>query len=108
MEERRLTWIGSEAGLKCSWLGGDGGTRALHGDGLHGAGMGEAGGGPLLPLQGLLDGDIVRGQVGQLVEHVTLTDDGIDQVTVTCVHVRMTKQIKQTKQINKQTKALRF
>lgn len=55
---------------------------ALHGHRLLGAGAGNDIRGLPLPLQGLLDGGRIGGQVGQLVEHVALADDGVHQVAV--------------------------
>lgn len=56
--------------------------RALHGHRLLGAGAGDDIWGLPLPLQSLLDGGGVRRQIGQLVEHVALADDGVHQVAV--------------------------
>lgn len=92
----RLTWSGCEAGLECPWLSRDGRTRALHRDCFHGAGTRHAGCSPLLSLHGLLDGGVVRGQVGQLVEDVALADYGVHQVTVTYVRCKKGGRNKQT------------
>lgn len=56
--------------------------RALHGYSLLGASAGNDIWRLPLPLQSLLDGGHIRGQVGQLVEHVTFADDCVHEVAV--------------------------
>lgn len=78
------TWGGHQAGLESARLGRGSGAGALHGGTLLRAGSGQGLRCPSAPLQGLVDGRRVGGQVGQLVEDAALSDDGVDQVGVAC------------------------
>lgn len=78
------TWSGHQAGLEGAWLSGRGGVGPLHGGAILRARAGQGFGQPAAPLQCLMDGRRVGGQVGQLVEDTALPDDGIDQVGVAC------------------------
>lgn len=76
------TWYSNQAGLECSGLRRHSRVGALHGHRLLRAGAGNDIWGLPLPLQGLLDGGRIGGQVGQLVEHIAFADDGVHQVAV--------------------------
>lgn len=77
------TWGSRETGLKSAWFCGGGRAGTLHGRALLGTSPGQGLWCPPPSLKCLMDGGWVGGQVGQLVEDSTLTDDGIDQVGIT-------------------------
>ena len=78
------TWGGHQAGLEGARLSGHGGAGPLHGSAFLRARAGQGFRRPAAPLQRLVDGRRVSGQVGQLVEDAALPDDGVDQVGVAC------------------------
>lgn len=79
---RISTWNCNQTGLQCTRLCRHSRVRALHGYSLLGASAGNYVWRLPLPLQSLLDGGNIRGQIGQLVEHITFADDCVNQVAV--------------------------
>lgn len=78
------TWSGYQASLQGAWFRRGSRAGTLHRSTLLGTGPGQGLRCPPPPLECLVDGRRVSGQVGQLVEDSTFADDGIDQVGITC------------------------
>lgn len=79
----KATWHGHQTGLQSAGLSWHSWPWALHRHRLLRAGARNSIWRFPLPLQGLLNGGRVGGQVGQLMEDVALPNDGVHQITVT-------------------------